>query len=114
MDNQNHPAVAAVQKNYLWLTLGFFLPVFALYGVYTIFQSREQSKDSWVESHTDYQLRLISAVAVMLAVGIILGMLHWGYLGFVAFAFFWLWYVLRIAKGWSKLGVGEAADSGWI
>ncbi len=114
METENHPAFGAVQKSYLWLTLGFFLPVFAFYGVYTIFQSREAAKGSWVESHTEYQVRLISVVAVLLAVGIILGMLHLGFLGLISFGFLWLWYILRIAKGWSKLGAGETADEGWV
>ncbi|MGB0865797.1 MAG: hypothetical protein ACPGSC_04775 [Granulosicoccaceae bacterium] len=114
MENANHPAQAAVQKNYVWLTLGFFLPVFAFYAVYTIFQSREAAKGSWLESHTDFQVRLVSVVAVVLAVGIVLGMLHISLLSVLAFGFLFLWYMLRIAKGWSQLGVGEAAESGWI
>jgi len=114
MDNANHPAAGAVQKNYLWLTLGFFLPVFAFYAVYTIFQSRDAAKGSWLESHTDYQVRLVSVVAATLAVGILFGMLHVSLLSVLAFGFLFLWYVLRIAKGWSKLGVGETADAGWI
>lgn len=114
MDNASHPATGAVQKNYMWLTLGFFLPVFAIYAVYTIFQSRDAAKGSWLESHTDYQVRLISVVGVVLAAGIIMGMLHFGFLGLLLFGFLFLWYLLRVAKGWSKLGVGESADTSWV
>ncbi len=114
MESATHPAAGAVQKNYVWLTLGFFLPVFTFYAVYTIFQSRDSVKGSWLETHTDYQIRLVSVVAVTLAFGIVMGALHWGFLGLIAFGFLFMWYVLRIAKGWSKLGVGESADAGWI
>ena len=114
MENANHPAQGAVQKSYVWLTLGFFLPVFAIYGVYTIFQNRDAAKGSWLESHTDYQVRLVSMVAIFLAVGVVLGMLHVSLLSLAAFGFLWIWYMLRIAKGWAKLGVSESADQGWI
>lgn len=114
MDNANHPAIGAVQKNYLWLAIGFFLPICTLYAVYTIFQSRDATKDSWLQSHTDYQVRLVSVVAITLALGIVFGMLHVGILSFLAFAFLFVFYTLRIAKGWSKLGVGESADAGWV
>lgn len=114
MENASHPAQAAVQKSYVWLTLGFFLPVFAFYAVYTIFQSRAAAKGSWLESHTDYQVRLVSVVAVVLALGIVFGMLHISLLSLLAFGFLFLWYILRVAKGWSALGAGESAAAGWI
>lgn len=114
MENENPPAFAAVQKSYVWLTLGFFLPVFAFYGIYTIFQNRAAVKGTWLESHTDYQVRLVSVIAVLLAVGIVMGMLHVTLLSLLVFGFLFIWYMLRIAKGWSKLGDGESADQGWI
>jgi uncharacterized membrane protein len=114
MENANPPALAAVQKSYVWLALGFFMPVFAFYGIYTIFQNRDAAKGSWLESHTDYQVRLVSVVAVLLAVGIVLGMLHINILSLALFCFMFIWYMLRIAKGMFQLGDGEPAAQGWV
>lgn len=114
MKNAHHPAANDVQKSYLWLTLGFFLPVFFLYAVYTIFQSRDEVKGSWLESHTDYQIRLISVVALVLALGLVIGMVGSALLSFLAFGFLWIWYMLRIANGWSKLSTAEVVGDSWI
>jgi len=110
----NSVAFEAVQKNYLWMAIGFFLPPLAFYAVYTTFKSRALVNGTWLESHTDYQIRLISVMALLLAAGIIAGMLHIGLLSAVVFGFMWLWFMLRVAKGWSKLGVEESADANWI
>lgn len=113
MTQQTDPALMqSVQKNYVWFTLGFFMPLFTLWGVYQLFSGRSAANGTWLQSHTDFQVRYITVATALLALGLIVH--SWAAISFFVFIAFWVWYMFRLARGWYALGAGEEADSGWI
>ncbi len=107
------PAIKqAVHKNYLWFALGFFMPLFTLWGIYQLFSGRSATAGTWLQSHTDFQIRFVTVVMGGLALGLILHKVP--VLPIFIFAAFWIFYMLRLARGWAALGQGEEAESGWV
>lgn len=113
MTNDADPALfRSVQKNYMWFAIGFFMPIFTLWGAYQLFMTRSATQGTWLQSHTDFQVRYISVVVGLVALGLILH--SFSLIGLLIFAALWVWYTFRLARGWSALGYGEEADAGWI
>ena len=113
MTDDTDPALfQSVQSNYLWFTLGFFMPLFTLWGVYKLFTTRSSTQGTWLQSHTEFQVRYVTVVTGLLALGLILHSFQ--AIGLIIFIAFWAWYMFRLARGWTALGYGDEADAGWI
>ncbi|MGE0667049.1 MAG: DUF4870 family protein [Sphingomonadales bacterium] len=103
-DNQIAPQAGSTDMGiiaYICFAIGAFTGVGAIAGVIIAYMQREQDAGTWRESHDTWLTRtfwiatagfVIAWVFNLTLIGIIIG--------FPLMGLVWIWYVIRLVKGW--------------
>ncbi len=89
---------------YILQALSFVFLITAVAGIIINYIKQDEVRDSWLESHFEWQKRTFWYGLLWTAIGVlsIFLLMHWVVLPVVA-----IWLVYRIAKGWVYLVDGK-------
>ncbi|MBT5859802.1 MAG: hypothetical protein HOH89_01465 [Alphaproteobacteria bacterium] len=89
---------------YILYLVGFTAPITAIVGVVFAYMSRDQARDTWMESHYEFQIRTFWMGLGMAIVGGLLAVIG---IGVLILIFWFVWAIIRSAKGLMWYSKGE-------